>query len=124
MARTEPLTIVLEGERPDSINQFYAGMNYYHRTRVVKRAKERLIAELLVMEVPRDPFRGPVSITMTAYFDRNQMDASNLMLKMYEDALKGWVLIDDTPKYVPMVTLISAVDKRRPRVEIEVVPLA
>ena len=61
-----------------------------------------------------------VDITITAYFDKRPLDASNICAKLYEDAIKGWLIVDDSPKYVRSVRTVSEIDKQRPRVEIEV----
>ena len=64
-------------------------------------------------------YSHPVAITITAYFKGRQLDPDNIASKFYIDGLKGWLITDDTPKYVDSVTTRSRVDKLNPRIEIE-----
>jgi len=63
-------------------------------------------------------FEKPVEITVVAYFAGRMLDCSNIPVKIYEDALKGTLIHDDTPKYVWKVSAISRRDKKNPRIEI------
>jgi hypothetical protein len=67
-------------------------------------------------------FDGPVDIEMVVYFKNRPMDASNILVKTYEDGLIGWVIQDDSPKYVRSVKTVSLVDKENPRIEITLTP--
>ena len=101
-----------------SWNKLYAGMHWTAR----KRESDRV--HLLVRQA-LDPdcvmFSKPVAITVTAYFKNRPMDCSNICAKMYEDGLVSWLIKDDTPKYVASMRTISRIDKKNPRVEIELV---
>lgn len=67
-------------------------------------------------------FTKPVDISMVVYFGKRKRmyDSSNLPLKLYEDGLRGFVIKDDSPKYVRMVSAESRRDNARPRIEITV----
>ena len=112
--------IVLDGERPMSWNAFYSGVHWNVRKSEAERVhwlvREKLDADSGVYTVP-------VTLTVTAYFAHHPMDASNICAKLYEDALKGFVIWDDSPAYVDSVTTRSRIDKQRPRVEILVSPV-
>lgn len=64
---------------------------------------------------------GKVDLLITAYFDKRPYDSSNICAKLYEDGLKGIVLINDTPKHVGYVATKSEIDKYNPRVEIDII---
>ncbi len=108
--------IILEGERPLSWNDLYGGKHWSYRTVHAARA-HHLVRACLDPELP--PFSKPVKITFTCYFDRRPQDASNLCVKIYEDGLIGWYLVNDGPEYVSEVVTRSRLDPLRPRVEIE-----
>lgn len=110
-------TLVLENERPLSWNELYAGKHWAIRQEKARRA-HALVRAALDPEDP--PFERPVKITMTAYYAHNPIDASNICSKIYEDGLKGWMIVDDSPEFVYSMTTISRIDKARPRLEIEV----
>jgi len=110
-------TLVLEGEQPPSWNEFYSGKHWSIRTEKARRA-HALVRASLDPELP--PFTRPVTITGIAYFAKQPQDPSNICLKIYEDGLIGWWIVDDGPLYVRSVTTISRIDRARPRLEIEV----
>lgn len=111
------MKIILEKERPISLNQYYAGMHWSKRSEEAKR-----VHYLMMSKIQRGVtfFKNPVEIEVTCYFKSNPMDADNIVAKLYIDGLKGKVLVDDTPKYVKGVKLVSLVDVNNPRVEIEI----
>lgn len=115
----QPVTIVIEGERPKSLNELLR-MNRY------KRNEETQRIYLLVrrhIDPNRDPFECRVDIFCKVFFNKNPYDSTNLALKTYEDGLKGWYIKDDDIRYVRRVTLESAIDRKRPRVEITLTPV-
>lgn len=112
------LRIVLKGERPTSLNQWYSGKHWTVR----KREADRVHALVREQLVDCKMYNVPVNIRITAYFASRPQDASNIVSKIYEDGLVGHVLVDDGPKYVASMTTESRIDKKNPRVEIEVKP--
>ena len=112
--------IVLDGERPMSWNAFYSGVHWKVRQNEANRV-HWLVREKLNTDA--DAYTVPVTMTVTAYFNSHPMDASNICAKLYEDALTGLVLVDDSPKYVDSVTTRSRIDKQRPWVEILISPV-
>ena len=109
-------TLVLEGEQPLSWNELYSGKHWAIRQEKARRA-HALVRACLDPDDP--PFTRPVHITFRAYFAKQPQDCSNLCVKVYEDGLVDWWLVDDSPLYVRSVLAISLVDKDNPRVEIE-----
>lgn len=77
-------------------------------------------ASIVVPVYRLEQFDLLVDIQVTAYFDKRPLDADNICSKLYIDALKGFVLINDTPKYLRSVTTRSVTDKENPRLEIEI----
>jgi hypothetical protein len=67
---------------------------------------------------PGETCNNRVDIEVIGYFDKRPLDSSNIAVKLYEDALKGWLIEDDSLDYVRKVGGESRVDKENPRVEI------
>lgn len=114
--------IVLEGERPLSTNQYYTGKHWSIRSAETNRVK-LLVREQIDPETVQ-MFGCRVDIVMVAYFKGNTQDSGNVSTKPYIDALIGWLIKDDSIKYVRRVTTESRKDNRRPRVEIEIVAVS
>lgn len=92
--------IELPGERPQlTIQDFYSGVNHHLRTAEKNRIHALVRAHL---DPNESPFTGPVLINVTLFFGRGSraIDCSNVPIKLYEDALKGWLLVDDSHPYV------------------------
>jgi len=113
------MKIVLEGERSPSVNEYYSTPHWAKRNGIAKRVHETVQRRLREMGIgPGETCNNKVNITVIGYFDKRPLDASNVSIKLYEDALKGWLIEDDSPRYVESVTAISKVDRTNPRVEI------
>ncbi len=116
----QPITLILDGERPISWNQYYSGKHWS------KRKAEADRVHMLVRSAI-DPdcqiFNCPVDLEIRAYFKSKPQDASNICAKVYEDGLIGWLLEDDSPEFVRSMTTVSLVDRKQPRVEIEIKPI-
>lgn len=110
--------LVLEGERPISWNQYYAGKHWSVRQAEAQRVHLAVRAEI-------DPdqakiFGNRVDIIITTYFDQRPYDSCNVPIKVYIDGLKDWYIKDDDIKYVRSTKSVVEIDRRRPRVEIEI----
>lgn len=120
------MTIVLPGERSPSQNEYYSSPHWSTRSRMAQRIHAVVQNRLREMDIgPGETCRKQVEIEVVGYFDKRPLDASNIVVKVYEDALKGWLIVDDSPKWVARVSATSRTDKENPRVEIiitEVVP--
>ena len=114
-----PITLTLIDEKPISWNKMYAGLHWSKRWAEADRVH-------LAVRAALDPdcqiFENPVEITIRAYFKnkREQLDASNIAAKIYEDGLIGWLIKNDAPEYVRSMTTVSLLDRDNPRVEIEI----
>lgn len=101
----KPITITILGERAMSWNAFWSQGTHWS-----KRARYQKETQLLVRcNLPEEceMYTVPVDLTVIATFKKNPIDCSNLAIKPFEDALKGWLLRDDDPRYVRSVTTIS-----------------
>lgn len=117
------ITLTLPSEQPMSWNKMYSGLHWS------KRREEAARVHLAVRGAldPNEPmFDKAVAITVRAYFrnKRVQLDASNVAAKLYEDGLIGWLIEDDSPKYVRSMTTVSLRDRKNPRVEIQIEEIA
>jgi Holliday junction resolvase RusA-like endonuclease len=114
------MKITLLDERPLSWNRFYSGLHWTQRQAEVERVRGMMVAELLNMDF--SPPDEPVAIIVTAYFKNRPQDPDNICSKLYIDALIGRVLMDDSHAEISSVTTRSRVDRKKPRVEIEIRP--
>jgi Holliday junction resolvase RusA-like endonuclease len=67
------------------------------------------------------PLPYHVTITVTVYYKSKPHDVDNVDVKPYIDALKGVLIVDDDPAHVHSLVIVK-LDKRNPRVEIELKP--
>lgn len=81
------------------LNSLYSGKHWAIRKRDADFWHEVVQLHLRKKKVAHKPFEGPVAIFF--YWD-DRLDLSNeaYAAKMIEDALKGWVIVDDNKKYV------------------------
>ena len=85
-----------------STNKYYEGKNIYARNRD-KDFWHGLVWETLSqMKIPKKPADYPAELVFS--FD-DRLDCSNhsIAAKMIEDALKGWVIPDDSRKWVKRI---------------------
>ncbi len=116
--------LILEDERPSSVNAYYSGRHWGWRMRETKRVFGVVQAACAQwkakMRRPLPRFSN-VRIVAKGYFSHHPLDASNICIKPYEDALRRLGIIpDDDYTHVRSVTLESRVDKEHPRLEIHV----
>lgn len=110
--------IILPGVRPPSWNEFYAGRHWSERAEKAKIAHAEVRQHFNPDVVP---FENSVDIEIRVYFNKSPQDCSNIQGKLYEDALKGFYIVDDSPRYVRSIKISSLVDKANPRIEIELI---
>ena len=121
----EATTIILQEERPQSWNTFWAGAHW--RKRKAERDRVHLVVRASIDPDKATIYQGRVDIVITAFYDitgrKKQIDSPNVCNKPYIDALIGWYLTDDGTDFVRRVTTESLIDNDRPRVEIEIIPI-
>jgi hypothetical protein len=114
------VTLTLPDERPQSLNNAYAGQHWTKRKAEVERIRLAVRAEIDPETV--EVFAGPVDVEITVFFADRPLDADNIPAKLYIDALRGWLLEDDDQRFVHSVRTVTALDKASPRVEIRIAP--
>ncbi len=82
-----------------STNRYYEGKHFAARNRDKDDWHALVWEQLVRMQVPKQPVDYPVELIFS--FD-DRLDCSNhsMVAKMIEDALKGWVLPDDSRRWV------------------------
>ena len=114
------IDIVLPDEKPKSLNQYYGRSHWSVRDKEQERVAwvmEEAIRHR--WKVDYAPIDRPCRLTFTAYFRARPLDPDNIAVKPYIDALKNRLIIDDDWQHVLEVTLMSKMDRKNPRVEIE-----
>ena len=113
------MKIVLQGERPISWNEFYAGVHWSKRKEEADRV--HMLVKCVLINAREVIITDMVDIHVTAYFKNRPQDPDNICVKPYIDGLIGNVIEDDTREFVRIVSSQSEIDKDNPRVEIEIV---
>ena len=112
--------LVLEDERPKSLNTFYKGAHFSVRNEERDRVKPRVIAALRDSRAIQDIVGFRVHIDIRAYFKGPDIDPDNIATKPYIDGLIGELIQDDSREFVGRVSRESHHDKENPRVEIRI----
>lgn len=85
------------------LNSIYAGKHWTVRKRDAEEWHWAVRKALIENKIPREVLHKPVNITFR-WDDRLDIDNHALMGKLTVDALKGWVLADDSKRYYRRVT--------------------
>lgn len=85
------------------LNAIYAGKHWAKRKEDGKYWHWLVKSELIKQKIPRELFTAPVEI-LFSYNDGFDCSNHAYMAKMIEDSLKGWLLTDDSRKYVKRIT--------------------
>lgn len=101
---------------------------HYHVRHRVKKHWIKQISDWILTQHPMSRFRAiggliqHANITITYYFPtRHQRDADNSPPKCILDALKGQIILDDSPKVIDTLNVRpDQYDKDNPRTEIEI----
>lgn len=110
--------IVIEDYRPIGWNQFYRGLKWHYRKKMVDEVRAIVLSSIYKEGNEFEMFTCPVDIEITCYYVSHPHDSSNICAKIYEDALKGIFIEDDSPKYVRSMKTSSLIDRQHPRLEI------
>ena len=108
---------MIEFEIPKALpswNQYWAGVHWS------KRAATALDWRVLVAAAVRKQYGElapvivdyPVTLVVTVEKADHILDCSNVCVKVLEDALKPWLLQDDSPGFVSCVVAMSALGPR------------
>ena len=85
------------------LNAYYSGKHWAQRKKDADELHALTLAAMRRAHVKKAPLDVPVNITF--YFD-DGLDCSNhaVIVKAVEDAMKGWIIADDSPRYVKSIT--------------------
>lgn len=86
-----------------SLNSYWAGKHYRQRAEDARYIHQLTVAAMRRARVRKQPFKAPVRIVFSW---RDGLDCTNhaALGKMIEDAMKGWVIQDDSPRWVREIT--------------------
>lgn len=87
------------------LNAYYAGKHYQQRKRDAQELHEITWMAMKRAKIKKAPMKVPVRLTFL--FD-DGLDCSNhaVIVKAVEDAMKGWIIEDDSRKYVKSITMM------------------
>lgn len=83
-------------------NAYWAGKNHHQRRRDADEMHDMMIAALHAAHIRRKPVTYPVDVTFL-WDDRLDIDNHAAMGKCFLDAMKGFVVLDDSKRYVKSV---------------------
>lgn len=86
-----------------SLNAYWSGKPYKARAADARDIHTMTILALIQRRIKKEPFKSPVEI-MFRWDDGLDIDNHAALGKMITDALKGWVIVDDGPRWVRRVT--------------------
>ena len=86
-----------------SLNAYWAGKHYRARAQDARDIHSLVILALRQGRVKKQPFRETVEI-LFRWDDGLDIDNHAALGKMITDALKGWVIQDDSPRWVRKIT--------------------
>lgn len=110
--RTSPVSVTLEYPKGKQkavfckrygLNSIYAGKHWSKRSEDARDMRDLVLAELYRQKIPRKIYERPVGI---AFYFNDRLDCDNhaLIQKLVIDALKGYLIQDDSKKYVRKVS--------------------
>lgn len=117
LASRREVSLTLDDHRPKSWNQFYSGRHWSVRRNY--RDEIRTLVRAALAWYDGEPLTPPVEVKVRSEQRGRTIDASNITTKVYEDALKGVLIVDDNPDHVRRV-VAEAVRADRDRVIITV----
>ena len=81
------------------MNRIYAGVHWSKRKKQAEEIHALVRCELYRQKIPRKAFENPVEIIFK-YNSRLDISNHGYLSKLIEDALKGYLIVDDSRKYV------------------------
>lgn len=117
--------IAFSGFRPLPWNALYAAVKHWQRKRLTERYRAPLAAFLLRRAGDWQPHAGPVGLRVTVLQSQNLIDVENVCIKPLIDLLTkgqpGAALVDDSPAWVPWLTVSVEQRAGEPALNIEFV---
>ena len=81
------------------MNKLYAGVHWTTRKRQADFIHSLVQSTLYINKIPRTLFKNPVKVTIS-YNSKLDIDNHSYLSKMIVDGLKGYLIQDDTRKYL------------------------
>ena len=81
------------------MNKLYSGVHWTVRKRQADFIHSLIQTTLYVNKVPKMPFKSPVKVSIS-YNSRLDIDNHSYLSKLIIDGMKGWLIQDDTKRYV------------------------
>lgn len=81
------------------MNKIYAGVHWSKRKKQAEEIHNLVRYELYRQKIPRRMFQKPVELIFK-YNSRLDLSNHSYLAKLIEDALKGYLIADDSRKYV------------------------
>lgn len=85
------------------LNKIYSGIHWAKRKKLADSIHLLVVSSLRNQKIPRKIFEVPVEITIF-YNSRMDIDNHGFLTKMIIDALKGYLIQEDSKKYVCSIT--------------------
>lgn len=82
-----------------SLNAYWAGKHYRARAKDAQDVHAMTVLALRQARIKKECFKGPVEVVFQ-WDDRLDIDNHAALGKMIVDALKGYVIKDDSPRWV------------------------
>lgn len=107
-----------------SWNKLYSQAHWSKRKELVDDWHGRVSYYMMAQKIPRMLYEVPIDIKITCYYKdkRSIVDPDNVCDKLLIDALKDWVIKDDTYEYIKRVTTEARLDRENPRTEVILTP--
>lgn len=98
-------TITIPDTRATSLNEIWR-QGFWRKRQQLALSWRSIVRSAIDPETVR-LYDVPVHVTITACYRSRPVDCDNLLAKPLVDAIKGWYIRDDDPRYVASVRLIS-----------------
>lgn len=102
MAVTE-FTLPIKIDSELSINSIYAGIHWSKRRKQADGIAEIVYYSLLEQHIPLKIYNNPVNITFY-WHSKLDLDNHGYLAKLIIDGLKGYLIKDDTKKYIQAIS--------------------
>lgn len=95
-------TIPLKVDSRLGLNQIYAGSHWSKRDKLAREIHTLTKQAMMAAGIPKRTADKPVTVTL-CYNSRLDIDNHGYLAKMIVDGLKGWIITDDSKRYVTAI---------------------
>lgn len=86
-----------------SLNSIYAGRHWAERKKIAQYIHQIVVISLMEQKIVRDIYQNPVEITFQ-WNTKLDLDNYGFVAKLIIDGLKGYLIRDDSKKYIICIT--------------------